>query len=488
MGFQTLDLWIVIFYLSASIGLGVWVGRHISNTRDYFSGEKTLPWWSICISIVATETSALTFLSIPGLAFIGDFSFLQIALGYILGRIIVSRFFLPHYFKGELVTAYQWIGLKFGSQAQKSTSVLFLGTRLFGDSVRLYATAIPIAILMKSYLAAEFNITNENDIYYISIILLGVITILYTVFGGIKAVIWSDVLQWVIYLSGAIFALYIITGDVIIPTDTDLTKKLSIFHVMSNTGSWYSFTDTYLSWNAIIGGLVLSMASHGTDQLIVQRVLCSNNLKEGQRAMTLSGIVVFLQFALFLTIGFFLSFYYQDGSVSQDQAFSKFIIERIPSGISGFVIAAIIAAAMSTLSSSVNSLASSSILDLLKDRFQSISQLFLSRLISIFWGIILTITAILLIDSGDVLKKSVVELGLKIASVTYGPLLGLFLTGVLGISVRWLTIVISLLATLTLMAYLVFYTPITWTLFTLIGAGCFLLFVFVSNKIRNTHE
>lgn len=477
MGFQTLDFVIVILYLIASIGIGMWVGRGVKSTTDYFAGAKSLPWWSICISIVATETSALTFLSIPGLAFIGDFSFLQIALGYIIGRLIIAKFLLPHYFNGELVTAYQWIGLKFGTNAQKTTSVIFLGTRLFGDGVRLYATAIPIAILMKVYLSENFNIAGDHEIYFFSIAILGLITILYTVFGGIKAVIWSDVLQWMIYLVGAFFALYVISEKVVLPDIDIIAHKLRVFHFTSNNGSFYSLSDTYLSWNSIIGGMVLSMASHGTDQLLVQRILCSKNLKEGQKAMVFSGFIVFLQFTLFLTIGFFLSVYYDGKSVLPDQAFSKFIIEEIPSGLSGFVIAAIIAAAMSTLSSSVNSLASSSIVDILKGKFQNVSQLFLSKAVSVLWGILLTVAAVFLIYSGDLLKKSVVELGLKIASVTYGPILGIFIVGMLDWKVLWKNMVIALLITLLAMAYFVFQTTVTWTLFTLIGSVLFLTLI-----------
>ncbi len=477
MGFQTIDFVIVILYLIASIGIGMWVGRGVKSTADYFAGAKSLPWWSICISIVATETSALTFLSIPGLAFIGDFSFLQIALGYIIGRLIIAKFLLPHYFNGELVTAYQWIGQKFGTGAQKTTSVIFLGTRLFGDGVRLYATAIPIAILMKVYLYENFNITGDHEIYFFSIVILGIITILYTVFGGIKAVIWSDVLQWLIYLFGAFFALYVISEKVVLPDMNFIKDKLTVFHFTANNGSFYSLSDTYLSWNSIIGGMVLSMASHGTDQLLVQRILCSKNLKDGQRAMVFSGFIVFLQFTLFLTIGFFLSVYYDGKSVLQDQAFSKFIIEEIPSGLSGFVIAAIIAAAMSTLSSSVNSLASSSIVDILKGKFQNVSQLFLSKAVSILWGVLLTVTALLLIYSGDLLKKSVVELGLKIASVTYGPILGIFIVGMLDWKILWKNMVIALIITLLAMAYLVFQTTVTWTLFTLIGSVLFLILI-----------
>ena len=203
--------------------------------------------------------------------------------------------------------------------------------------------------------------------------------------------------------------------------------------------------------------------------------------------MSLSGVIVFLQFALFLTIGFLLSFYYQGTPMPQDQAFSAFIINRVPSGISGLIIAAIIAAAMSTLSSSVNSLASSSIVDLLKNRFQSVSQLSLSRFISVLWGILLTLTAIILIDADKDFNKSVVELGLKIASVTYGPLLGIFIVGVLNKKVDWTSIVISLLSTLCLMAFLVFKTTLTWTLFTLIGSVFFIALIFVLTKFRKTH-
>jgi len=477
MGFQAADLWIVAGYLAVSIGIGVYAGRGITGAAGYFSGDKTLPWWAVCISIVATETSALTFLSIPGLAYAGDFSFLQIALGYILGRILVARFFLPGYFSGNLTTAYQWIGSRFGPGAQKSTAVLFMGTRLLADGVRLYATAIPVALLLGVY--SGKSISQEN-LYTIAIVVLGLITIFYTVFGGIKAVIWSDFLQWIIYLAGGIAALVILTG--LVPVSGLIPEKFTVLHLTSPGGIW-EWTDAYHFLNALFGGLVLSMASHGTDQIIVQRILCTRSESDGKTALVLSGLIVFVQFTLFLLIGSLLAAFYSGRNLAPDQAFSSFIIETMPSGLSGLILAAVIAAAMSSLSSSVNSLASSAMTDFSRLTGNRLNELALSRWISVGWGGLLTLMAVILVFSGGLMKSSVVEAGLKIASVTYGPVLGIFILGNLKQAVSWPVIRASLLVSLAVMAGLVFWTPMAWTLFTLSGMGVFLSLSFIFRRI-----
>jgi len=476
MGFQTIDIWIVAVYLLVSIGIGLLAGKGLNSTSGYFSGDRTLPWWAVCISIVATETSALTFLSIPGLAFAGDFSFLQVAFGYILGRILIASWFLPKYFSGNLVTAYQWIGTRFGVQAQKSTAVVFMSTRLFADGVRLYATAIPIALLFGLYTGTQFS---QNELYIGAIVILGVVTIFYTVFGGIKAVIWSDFLQWVIYVAGGGIALYLLAGQV--SSDSLDFSKTTILHWTTKSGSFWSWDESYLAWNAIIGGMVLSMASHGTDQIIVQRILCTKSEREGKIALVLSGFIVFVQFALFLLIGWLLSSFFSGRDLAPDQAFSTFIIEFMPSGFSGLILAAVIAAAMSSLSSSVNSLASSSMTDFTRNNWK-INELLLSRLVSVFWGVLLTVVAIALVASGDLVKKSVVEVGLKIASVTYGPILGIFILGNLKFEMPWPKVLTALALSLAGMILLVFFSSMAWTLFTLAGTLLFLILILLFRR------
>lgn len=476
MGFQTIDLWIIVVYLLVSIGIGLLAGKGLNSTTGYFSGDRTLPWWAVCVSIVATETSALTFLSIPGLAFAGDFSFLQVALGYILGRILIAVWFLPKYFSGNLITAYQWIGYRFGVQAQKSTAVVFMSTRLLADGVRLYATAIPIALLFGLYTGTRFT---QSELYIGAIFILGVVTIFYTVFGGIKAVIWSDFLQWVIYIAGGGIALFLLSSQV--PLDTLSMSKTTIFHFSTASGAFWNWNDSYLAWNAIIGGMVLSMASHGTDQIIVQRILCTKSEREGKLALILSGFIVFIQFALFLFIGWLLSSFFAGRDLAPDQAFSTFIIENMPAGFSGLILAAVIAAAMSSLSSSVNSLASSSMTDFTRNNWK-IDELLLSRLISVFWGVLLTVVAILLVASGDLVKKSVVEVGLKIASVTYGPVLGLFILGNLKFEMPWPKILVALALSLAVMILLVFFTSMAWTLFTISGTLLFLILILLIRR------
>lgn len=484
MGFQTLDSFIVAGYLLAAISIGIWFGRSVRSASDYFVGSHNLPWWAICLSIVATETSALTFLSIPGLAFAFDLSFLQIALGYILGRIIISIYLLPKYFSGSISTVYQWIGSRFGTNAQQLTSFTFMGTRLFADSVRLYATAIPISILLSKYLTSQGYEFSKEEFYLISIGCLGIITIFYTVVGGIKAVVWSDVFQWIIYISGGLFSLYLVS-DWLFQADADvLNQKMTVFHFTSGD-SWWKISDTYHFMNAILGGLFLSMASHGTDQLMVQRVLCAKNENEGKKAMFISGFVVFLQFLLFLLIGLGLFFFYQDRDLKSDELFSTFIIESVPSGLSGLIISAVIAAAMSSLSSSINSLASSVMGDW-SHKGTDEQQLKLSKLISIGWGIILTMLAMILVLSGGIFQSKVVELGLKIASITYGPLLGIFLIGLTGKVIHKSTLFFSLITTVVVMTWLVILSSIAiaWTLFTFIGFLLFLLCFWIVSEIN----
>lgn len=428
MGFTPLDYGILFLYLIGVTILGSWFGRYQKNTRDYFLGDRNLPWGAVCFSVVATETSTLTFISIPGLAYISNLNFLQLTFGYLIGRIIISFVFLPAYYKGELSTAYEFLGIRFGNRIRNFSSVIFQLTRLLADGVRLFATAIPLSI-----------ITGWS--YPVSIAIIGILTIIYTYIGGIRAVVWIDVIQMFIYLGGAIIAgIFLLSNlpngwqDVV--TSAQLGNKFQLFNFDFGGNLKEFFTGGYNIIASILGGMFLSMASHGTDQLIVQRLLTCNNLKNSQKALITSGVLVIFQFALFLVLGIMLYAFYKGQAVgggfvtSSDEIFPKFIVEQLPAGLSGVIIAGVFAAAMSTLSGSLNSLASSSMLDIYKSRFGQNNtpqkDLLISRVITAVWGIIFIGGAMLFKDKNN----PVVELGLAIASFTYGGLLGTFLMGV----------------------------------------------------------
>ncbi len=430
MGFTPLDYGILFLYLIGVTILGFWFGKYQKNTRDYFLGNRNLPWWAVCFSVVATETSTLTFISIPGIAYLTNLNFLQLTFGYLIGRIIISFIFLPAYYKGELATAYEFLGNRFGLRMRNYSSVIFQITRLLADGVRLFATAIPLAV-----------ITGWS--YPVSIAVIGFLTIIYTYLGGIRVVVWIDVIQMVIYLGGAIIAgIFLLSNlqgswqDVI--EVLRIENKFQIFN-FNFGGDWkdfFSFKYNFIT--SIVGGMLLSMASHGTDQLIVQRLLTCNNLKDSQKALITSGISIIFQFALFLALGLLLYVFYRGQAAGlnyefvadPDAIFPKFIVEALPAGLSGLIIAGIFAAAMSTLSGSLNSLASSSMLDIYKSRFGKNNtpqrDLLISRIITVAWGIIFIGGAMLFKDK----KNPVVELGLEIASFTYGGLLGTFIMGV----------------------------------------------------------
>ena len=481
MGFGTIDVFIVVGYLAAVTLVGVFTGGKQTGASDYFLGERNIPWWAACFAIVATETSTLTFISIPGLAYRGNFNFLQVALGYVVGRIIVSFLFLPSYFRGELSTAYQFLGERFGARARRTASVTFMFTRVLGDGVRLFATAIPLAILLRgSAMGAAWS---QEGIYIVSIIVMAGLTFAYTTIGGIRAVIWTDVVQMVIYLGAAVAAAVILAGSVPGGWEGAMglaasENKLELFRTGA-VGAF--FADPYTLAGGLLGGMTLSMASHGTDHLIVQRLLTVKSLPGAQRALIWSGVIVFAQFALFLLIGILLYAHYGRlsiadlGLVKADEIFPKFIIEEMPTGLSGLIIAGLLAAAMSTLSGSVNSLASATFSDLYQPRAGGVispeRQLSLSRRFSVAWSVVLTVVAVFFIYAGS---NVLVEIALGVASFTYGGLLGLFLLGRLNVGrlrVREGLAIAAFFVGIGVMVIVVSSGAFGWTWFTIIGAS-----------------
>ncbi|NGP89516.1 sodium:solute symporter [Fodinibius halophilus] len=444
MGFTIIDYIVIIVYLIGVAALGIYAAGRQSSTSDYFMGGRGLPWWAVMFSVVATETSTLTFISIPAVAYGGNLTFIQITLGYIVGRFLVSVLLLPAYFEGKQTTAYQFLANRFGPSMRNAASTTFMVTRLLADGVRLFATAIPLAIILR--LGGAFTGWGDIELYLLSITAISVITLIYTLIGGIKAVVWMDVMQMAVYIGGALLAIGIMFGDlpngisgaIAIAADAGKTQILDF-------GFGQPFTEfiaqPYTFFTALIGGAIFSIASHGTDQLIVQRLLTTRNVKDSQRALVWSGVVVALQFGLFLFIGLLLYAFYdaqtaqQLGLATTDEIFAKFIVEQLPVGLSGLIIASLFAAAMSSLSSSLNSLASSTTLDLYKPYLGQDNtpeeDLRISRIITMVWAFILTGSAFffayLQLQEGE--RPAVVELGLGIASYTYGGLLGAFMLG-----------------------------------------------------------
>lgn len=444
MGFTLLDGIVIVLYLVAVAFFGIWSAGKQKTSTDYFLGGRNMPWWAILFSIVATETSTLTFISIPAVAYGGNLTFLQLTFGYILGRIIVAVWFLPAYVKGEMTTAYQFLEERFGSGMRKAAGSTFIVTRLLADGVRLFATAIPLAIIFR--FAGLFDAWGDGSLYLLAITIIASVTLVYTFIGGIRAVIWMDVVQMVVYLGGALFALMLMIGKIPL-TGSEITAFLSAGDKMTlfNWGADLSIREflanPYVFWVALFGGAIFSIASHGTDQLIVQRLLATGDLKSSQKALIWSGFAACAQFAFFLFIGLMLYVFYQGAGLDElnlrttDEIFARFIVDQMPPGVAGLIIASLFAAAMSSLSSSLNALASSTTYDLLKPVFgadwDGEKELRISRLTTIFWGLMLSGSAFLFtwlqLSEGD--QPAVVELGLGIASYTYGGLLGIFVLG-----------------------------------------------------------
>ena len=458
---RTFDYVIIAVYLIIIALIGILSGGKQRTVKDYFLGSSKVPWWAAAFSIVAAETSTLTFISIPGLAYLTNLNFLQLALGFILGRVLVAFILLPSYFMGELSTAYSFLEERFGQKTRSTASVVFLVTRTFADGVRLYATAIPLKLLL--------------DIDYpLAILIIAGITLLYTITGGVRGIIWVDVVQMFIYIGGALTAGYFLFENFLpqgissLFNSSVVNEKLSVFNLGFDEGFSGFFTDTYTLFAGLIGGAFLSMASHGTDQLIVQRLLATKELKSAQKAVIGSGIIVFLQFALFLIIGVGLYAYYGSLDLRADEIFPKFIIENLPIGVSGIIIAGLFAAAMSTLAGSISSLSSSTSFDLLAKfnlRFNESKKLKISRFLTVVWTFLLTGAALFFMNS----SQAVVELALSIASFTYGGLLGTFLLGLLNKKAGQRDALIALFIGILVMITVVVLNLTAWTWYTLIG-------------------
>jgi SSS family transporter len=455
-----LDFAIILGYLAAITWFGARFRHGQTTLRDYFLGGQIAPWWAISLSIVAAESSTLTIVGTPALAFGGNLGFLQIVLGYLLARIVISLLFLPHYFRGEMFTAYELMRRRFGERIRKLTASMFLVTRALAEGVRIFAISIVISIVL-----------GTGEIASIALIVL--LTLFYTFEGGMTAVIWTDVVQMGLYLFGAVVSFFVILGQIPggwahVAAVAGAAHKFAIFDFRFSPTMAF-FSRPYTFWAGLAGGCFLTTATHGTDQLMVQRLLSARNERQSRAALISSWVVILFQFTLFLLIGLLLYVHYGDTGMPApqqiDRIYPDFIWNHLPAGVAGLVVAAILAAAMANLSAALNSLASTTVVDFFRARGTSDARLLrIARLATVAWGFVLLAMAIAARHS-----RSVLEAGLTIASIPSGMLLGVFLLGVLTKKPREGAAIAGVAAGLVAILYVRFWTPIAFTWYVLIG-------------------
>jgi SSS family transporter len=478
-GLQPLDVAIVVLYLVGTTMLGAWFSRGQRDVRTYFVGDRNVSWWLILVSIVATETSTVTFLSVPGMAFNpqgGNLTFLQLAFGYVIGRVFVAWLLVPQYVRGEILSAYELLRQRFSPAVQRTASALFLLTRTVGNGLRLYLTAL---------LLGQFTGWNMT----VAVLVISALTVVYTYLGGMQAVIWTDLIQFIVYLSGAVCAgaimLWLLPGgwDGFVAVGTE-AGKFTLFDFSPDPAQPLTF------WAGVIGGAFFTMGSHGADHLMVQRYLCSRSLGQARTALVLSGVVVLVQFLLFLLLGVGLYALWQTGilvlpdGIRNDEVFGAFIVTRLPMGLVGLVVAAVLAAAMSSLSSSLNSSAAAFVSDFYRpfrpDRGEA-HYLQVSRTMTLVWGV--AQTAMALAALGLHSDEGVVMQVLRIAAVTMGTVLGLFLLGSLrkpvGSPAALTGLVVGLAAVI-----VAWIAGLAWPWFTPLGAAVTVSVALLLERVR----
>src|SRR5688500_18532412 len=455
-----LDYAVIGIYLLAIVAFGSWFGRFQKTTRDYFLTGRSVPWWAICFTIVATETSTLTFVGVPAQAYgrPGNMTFLQLAIGYVIGRILVSVLFIPAYFRGELFTSYELLQRRFGSRVKTLSAGIFLFTRSLADGIRLFTAALVVGIVI------------QVPVTWV-VIVLGVAMILYTMRGGASAVIWTDVVQMFIYILGAGAVAIALLNRI----DGGWTEVVR-FGAETGRFVWLDtsldFSLPYTIWAGLLGGVALTLSTHGTDQYLVQRLLSAKSEKAASTGLVLSGFIVFAQFILFLLIGVMLYTHYQQVPLPQaltrpDQILPIFVVSGLQNGLAGFIVAAIAAAA---LSPSLNALAATTVSDFylpyVNPTADQATQMRVSKQATVAWGLVQLAVAI----AAQWMNQSVLDAGLAVLSFAAGSILGAFLLGTLAPSIRERDAFAGMIAGLIVMTAVWWGTTIAFTWYLSIGA------------------
>ena len=452
------DYVVIGAYLVAITAFGSWFARFQKTTRDYFLTDRSVPWWAICFTVVATETSTLTFIGIPAAAYTGNMTFLQLAMGYVIGRVLVSLLFIPAYFRGELFTSYELLQRRFGTRVKTLAAVIFLVTRSLADGIRLFTTALVIAVV------------TQVPVTWV-VVVLGAAMIVYTMRGGVSAVIWTDVVQMFVYIAGAAaVAVALVTRidggfDEVMRVGRE-TGRFVVFDFSLDLSRAYTF------WAGLFGGVALTLATHGTDQFLVQRLLSARSARAGARGRVLSGFIVFAQFVMFLFIGVMLFTFYQQQGVPvaltrTDQILPVFVVSQLNNGLAGFIVAAIVAAA---LSPSLNAMAATTVSDFylpyVNPGADQATQMRVSKRATVVWGIVQLGVAI----GAQFMERSVLDAGLSVLSFASGAVLGAFLLGTLAPSVSETDTFAGMLTGLAVMTAVWWATPVAFTWYVLIGA------------------
>lgn len=458
MSLSGIDYLVIGAYLVLITAFGSWFARYQKTTRDYFLTDRSVPWWAICFTIVATETSTLTFIGIPAQAYTGNMTFLQLAVGYIIGRILVSILFIPAYFRGDLFTSYELLQRRFGTRVKTLSAVIFLITRSLADGIRLFTTAFVIAIV------------TQVPVTWV-VIVLGAAMIVYTMRGGVSAVIWTDVVQMFVYIAGAGAVAIALVGRI-------NGGWAEVVRVGAETGRFVfldpslDFTKAYTIWAGLLGGVALTLSTHGTDQYLVQRLLSARTQKDASTGLVLSGFIVFAQFILFLLIGVMLYTHYQQVPLPQtlarpDQILPIFVVNELKNGLAGFIVAAIVAAA---LSPSLNAMAATTVSDFylpyINPSADQETQMRVSKQATVAWGVVQVTVAV----GAQFMNRSVLDAGLAVLSFASGSVLGAFLLGTLAPTVRERDTFAGMIAGLLVMTGVWWATPIAFTWYVLIGA------------------
>ena len=438
--FDLADWLVIVFYLLGVTCLGLWFGKDQHTTRDYFLGSRNVPWWGIGLSIVAAETSALTIIGVPAMAYGGNIAFLQMILGYVIARVVLAVFLVPHYFKGELYSPYQLFANAFGSNARQTAAGFFLVSETLAAGVRVYVASIPVKLILGDRLLG----IGTGDPILGAILVFVLVSLLYTYVGGVKAVIWTDAAQFALFLLGGLFALFYIPtliegGTRAVLNQAAQAGKLHWLNLMPPPGaSFRSFLlgPPFNLWMGIIGGTVQVLSSHGAEQLIVQRVLTCKSVAEGRKALVLSAVLIFPLFLIFLFVGAMLWVFYQhhafqiplpeprpgSGMKSNDFIFPIFMVSEVPHMLKGFLIVAILSAAMSSVSSALTSLASVSTMDFVRHLVPKKSQDFFlrfSKASTAAWAL-----ALILVASLSRQVEFVLNAAFSLRGLTSGALVG----------------------------------------------------------------
>ena len=467
-----LDYAVIGGYLAAITAFGSYFARFQKTTRDYFLTGQSVPWWAICFTIVATETSTLTFVGVPATAYTSDMTFLQLVFGYIIGRVIISAIFLPAYFRGELMTSYELLQRRFGARVKNLSAVIFLITRALADGVRLFATALVISVV------THVPVT-------LAVVVLGVAMIVYTVRGGASAVIWTDVVQLFVYVAGA--AVVFVSLLALIPGGWSEVVRVGSaagkFRVLNPTTA---LAQPYTLWAGVIGGIALTLSTHGTDQFLVQRLLAARSQREAARGLVLSGFLVFAQFVLFLVIGVMLFTYYQHVPLPRsiarnDELLPTFIVTALSHGAAGFIVAAIVAAA---LSPSINAMAATTVNDFyvkyIRPDADEPTLMRVSRMWTVIWGVVQIGVAV----AAQWMQRSVLDAGLAVLSYASGSVLGAFLLGTLVPSIGERAVFVGMIAGLVVMTFVWGWTTIAFTWYVFIGAATTVMVAWVVATAR----